>query len=80
MKKLLFMIFASLMLSGCVAVPVYDSGYYYPFYVPYSYFYAGPEISVFVPGFRGGHSHDFRGGDFRGGRGSHGGRGHGGRR
>lgn len=84
MMKLLFLTIVSLMLAGCVAVPVYDSGYY-PYYGPYSYGYFGPDISVFVPVFPGGHGfhggrgfrggHDFRGGggfrsggSFRGGR------------
>jgi len=72
MKKLLFLIIVSLMLTGCVAVPVYDSGYY-PYYGPYPYGYVGPEVNVFVSGFHGGHG--FRGGhDFRGGHGFHGGR------
>ncbi|MBC8017962.1 MAG: hypothetical protein H7X83_05515 [Verrucomicrobia bacterium] len=72
MKKLLFLIIVSLMLTGCVAVPVYDSGYY-PYYGPYPFAYVGPEISVFVPFFHGGH--DFRGGHgLRGGHGFRGGR------
>lgn len=50
MKKLTLMAAALLVLSGCVAVPVYDSGYsYYGPYYPYPYAYSGPEISVFVP-------------------------------
>jgi hypothetical protein len=61
MKKFLILTIVSLMVAGCVAVPVYDSGYYYPYYGPYPY-YAGPEVSIFVPGFHGGHG-------FRGGRG-----------
>lgn len=84
MKKLLFLTIVSLVVTGCVAVPVYDSGYY-PYYGPYPYRYAGPEISVSVPIIHGGHvfnsGHGFRGGHifhgghgFRGGHGSHGGR------
>jgi len=67
MKKLLFLTIVSLMMAGCVAVPVYDNGYY-PYYGPYPYPYAfvGPEVSVFVPVFHGGHrfhvGHEFRGG------------------
>jgi hypothetical protein len=77
MKKLLFLIIVSFMLLGCVAVPVYDSGYYpdygpYPYGGPYYYGYAGPEVSVFVPVFHGGRGfhggHGFHGGGgFRGG-------------
>jgi len=86
MKRLLFLTIVSLVLAGCVAFPVYDSGYYYPYYyAPYPY-YAGPEISVFVPLRHGGHAfhggHGFRGGDsfrgsggFRGGDGFRGGQG-----
>lgn len=66
MKKLLFLIVVALMMTGCVAVPVYDSGYY-PYYGPYSYRYAGPEIRFFVPFVHGGYG-------FHGGHGSHGGR------
>lgn len=77
MKKLLFMIIVALMVTGCVAVPVYESGYY-PYYGPYPY-YVGPELSVFIPVFHGGHSfhdgHSFRGGHgFRGGHSFRGGR------
>ena len=85
MKRLLFLIIFSLILTGCVAFPVYDSGYYYPYYAPYSYGYVGSEVSVFVPVFHGRHSfhggHGFRGGhsfsgghDFRGGQSFRGGR------
>jgi hypothetical protein len=66
MKKLLFMAIVSLLLTGCVAVPVYDSGYYNPYYGPYPYGYVGPEVGVFVSGFHGGHGfhgrHAFHGG------------------
>ncbi len=66
MKKLLFPIIVFLILTGCVAVPVYDGGYY-PYNGPYHYYYSGPEVSIFVPGFYGGHG--FHGGHgFRGGR------------
>lgn len=81
MKKLL-LVLALLMLSGCVAVPVYDNGYYSPYYGyygPYPYLYGGTDVTFFISGshgghhFRGGHvihgsRHDFRGGrhDFRG--------------
>jgi hypothetical protein len=73
MKKLLLVIVA-LMLAGCVAVPVYDDGYYYPSYgyygpYPYPYGFVGPDVTFFVSGFHGGHG-------FRGGHGFHGG-GHG---
>ena len=66
MKKLLCLTIVSLMLTGCVGVPVYDRGYY-PYYGPYSYRYAGPEVSIFFPLFLGGHG-------FHGGHGGHGGR------
>ena len=55
MKKFLALILVVLTLAGCVAVPVYDDGYYYPYYSRYPYVYWGPEVSVFfVPG---GHRH-----------------------
>jgi hypothetical protein len=78
MKKVLILTMVSLMLTGCVAVPVYDSGYY-PYYGPYPY-YVGPEVSVFVPLFHGRHAfhggHGFHGGNaFHGGHGFRGGRG-----
>lgn len=69
MKTLLILISISFMVAGCVAVPVYDSGYYGPayygpaYYAPYPYpypYYLAPEISVVVPVFRGGHG--FHGG------------------
>jgi len=74
MKKLL-LVLIGLMLAGCVAVPVYDYGYYSPHYGPYPYAYAGPDVNVYFPGyygghvFRGGHGYyrgdfGFRGGDF----------------
>jgi hypothetical protein len=70
MRKLLVLLCVSLMVTGCVAVPVYDSGYYgyYPYYYgPYPYGYVGPQVSVFFAGhFHGGHG--FHGGGFRGGR------------
>ena len=53
MKKLLCLIIVSLMLTGCIAYPVHDSGYY-PYYGPYPYMYVGPEVNVIVPLFRGG--------------------------
>lgn len=72
MKKLLLIIVA-LMLAGCVAVPVYDggynypySGYYGPYPYPYPYVYGGPDVTFFVSGFHGGRgfhrSHVFHGG------------------
>lgn len=65
MKKLLILIIVSQILAGCIAVPVYDSGYY-PYNGPYHYYYTGPGVSVFVPGFYGGYrfhgGHGFRGG------------------
>jgi hypothetical protein len=78
MKNLLFLIIVSLMLTRCVAVPMYDSGYY-PNYGQYSLGYVRPEVSIFVPFFHGGHDfrggHGFRGGhSFRGGHGFRGGR------
>jgi hypothetical protein len=39
------------MVTGCVAVPVYESGYYPSYYGPYPYAYVGPELNVFVTGF-----------------------------
>ncbi len=75
MGKLLFLIIVSVMLTGCIAVPVYDDGYY-SHYGPRSYGYVAPEISIFVPFYHGGHgyrgNHGFYGG--HGGRGSRGGR------
>lgn len=68
MKKILYLTIVSLMLTGCVAVPVYDSGYYYPYQRPYAspYLYVGPDITVFVPGVHFGHgyygSYGFHGG------------------
>jgi len=70
MKILLVLIIVSLMVTGCVAIPVYDEGYYYPYYGPYPYGYVWPEVSVFVSGSHGGHG--FHGG--HSGFGSHGGR------
>lgn len=80
MKKLL-LICAALMLAGCVAYPVYDDGYYYPYpYGYYGYGYYGfvePDVHIFVSGGYAGHG-------FRGFHGSHGfygsGHGRGGRR
>jgi hypothetical protein len=63
MKKLL-LIFVAFMLSGCVAYPLYDDGYY-PDYGPYPYGYVGPNVNLFVSGFHGGH--DFHGGGRRAG-------------
>ena len=61
MKKLLALLLVALTLAGCVAVPVYDSGYYYPYYGPYPYVYWGPEVSVFfAPGHQGHHHHGGR--------------------
>lgn len=62
MKKFVALILIALTLSGCVAVPVYDGGYYY---APYPYIYWGPEVSVF---FSGGHGrgHNYGGHGHRG--------------
>ena len=70
MKRTLFLIVVSLLLTGCVAFPVYDDGYDYPYYSPhpYGYGYVNPGVNVFFSGGHGGHS-------FHGGRGSHGGQG-----
>lgn len=72
MKKLL-LICVALLLAGCVAVPAYDDGYYYPAYGPYPYDYWGPDVFI-VSGFHGHRFHDrgfhrggFHGGGFRGG-------------
>lgn len=71
MKSLLLLAVVSLAVAGCVAVPVYDGGYY-PYYGPYPYAYVGSETHIFVPVIHGGHG--FRGGHgFHGGHGSHGG-------
>ncbi|MDA8428586.1 MAG: hypothetical protein M0T70_04960 [Geobacteraceae bacterium] len=77
MKKFLPIVLC-LVLAGCVAIPVDDSGYYYPdygYYGPYSYSYPGPDVNIFYSGFYGGRGYRdrdvFRGGDrdeFRGGR------------
>jgi len=81
MKRILLLISVSLMLTGCVAYPVYDSGYY-PTYGSYPYGYVSPSVSLSFSSFHGGHrfhggGHGFHGGGhgFRGG-----GHGHGGRR
>lgn len=79
MKRLLLLIAVSLLVTGCVAVPVYDGAYYHPYYGyygdyygPYPYGYWGADY-VFVTGGHGGrgfHGRDvfygrgyFRGGD-----------------
>ena len=56
------------MLAGCVAVPVYDYGYYYPDYGAYPYAYVGPNMNFYVSGFHDGYG--YRGGSYgyRGGR------------
>lgn len=53
MKTLIITLLA-LMLTGCVAYPVYDYGYY-PYYGPYPYSYVGPNIHFFYSDFYGGH-------------------------
>ena len=71
MKKLFFAVLC-FALAGCVAIPVDDSGYYYPYYGyysyygPYSYGYLGPDVNIFYSGFYGGHGYRDRD-DFRGG-------------
>jgi len=70
MKKLLLLISVTLLLTGCVAYPVYDSGYY-PDSGPYPYGYVAPSVNLFVNG-----GHEFHGGDHGfngGGHGFHGG-------
>ncbi len=83
MKKLLILMVAALMLSGCVVYPGYDYGYYdtgyYPYVYPYPYVYgyAGPSVDFvftnihgghgFHHGFHGGHG-GWHGGGWRGGR------------
>jgi hypothetical protein len=74
MKKLLLLISVTLILTGCVAVPVYDSGYN-PDYGPYPYGYVAPSVSFSFSNFHGGGGHD-GGHGFRGGGHGHGG-GHG---
>jgi len=73
MKKLLLLMAFLLLAAGCVAVPVYDDGYYHPYaydyYGPYPYGYWGPGV-VFIG--HGGHGFHGRGG-FHGGHGFHGG-------
>lgn len=64
--KTLLLICVAFMLTGCVAIPVYDYGYYYPDYGPYPYVHVRPDINLFL-GFHGGHV--FRGGGHGGGRG-----------
>ena len=77
MKKLL-LIGVVLMLAGCMAIPVYDDGYYYSGCGPYSCPYAGPDVDLFISGFYGGHHFHGGGHGFHsGGHGFHGG-GHGG--
>lgn len=75
MRKYLLFVFAILLLSGCVAVPVYDSGYSYPAYGSYPYGYVSPSVSFSFSSFHGGH-HGHHGGHgfHRGGHGFHGGR------
>jgi hypothetical protein len=80
MKRVLILISVSLMLTGCVAYPVYDSGYY-PTYGSYPYGYVGPSVSLSFSSFHGGHGFHKGGHGFRGGGHGHGGGyGHGGRR
>jgi hypothetical protein len=57
MKRLLLLISVTLMLTGCVAVPVYDSGYY-PDYGAYPYGYVAPSVSFSFSSFHGGGGHD----------------------
>jgi len=57
MKKLLFLISLTIALAGCVALPVYDSGYDYPYYDSYPYGYAGPNVNLFLSGGYYGHGH-----------------------
>ena len=72
MKRFLMLISVSLMLTGCVAYPAYDSGYDYPGYGPYGY--VSPDVNFFVSGFHGGHGFHGGGHGFHGGgHGFHGG-------
>ena len=72
MKRVLALILVSLVLTGCVAIPVYDDAYYpYSYYGPYPYYYGyvQPEVSVFFGSGFYGHSHGYYGGHgFHGGR------------
>jgi hypothetical protein len=80
MKKLLLLISVTLMLTGCVAYPVYDSGYY-PDSGPYPYGYVAPSVSLSFSSFHGGHGGGYGHGGGRGHGGGYGhGGGHGGRR
>ncbi|GFE61965.1 hypothetical protein [Geobacter sp. AOG2] len=75
MKKLLLLMAISLLTAGCIAVPVYDDGYYPPYrtydyyYGPYPYAYWGTDY-VFIG--HGGHG----GGGFHGRGAPDGGRGY----
>ena len=86
MKKLLFLITVSLLLTGCVVWPAYDDGYGYSGYYGYSDYYGlypygfvSPEVNFFISG---SHGHGFHGGGHgfhEGGHAFHGGgHGHGG--
>ena len=60
MKKLLILMLAALMLSGCIVYPGYDYGYYG---YPYPYVYAGPSVGFVFTDIHGGHfHHGFHGG------------------
>ena len=62
MKRFLVLTVISLLLTGCVAVPAYDNGYYYPYYGYYDYGpygYWASDVNVFIAGPH--RYHDFRG-------------------
>jgi len=67
MKKMLLLISLLTMLSGCIAVPVYDTGYNYPYYGSYPYGYVGPNVDLFLSGGYYGHGYHHGGGHWGGG-------------
>jgi hypothetical protein len=73
MKKFMLLISLITLLSGCVAVPVYDSGYDYPYYDSYPYGYVGPNVNLFFTNGHYGHGFNHGGGFHHGGGGFHGG-------
>jgi hypothetical protein len=72
MKKLLFLIVVTLMLSGCVVYPGYYDGYYDSGYYSYPYGYVSPNLNLYFSNFHGGRGfhrggHDFHHGGHGGG-------------
>ncbi len=72
MKKLLFLMVITLMLSGCVVYPGYDGYYSADYYsYPYGYYpygYVSPSLNLYFSNFHGGHGFHHGGhGGHRGG-------------